>query len=193
MQNLFDTFPTGFRSVASATGKFDGRVSYSLLFGLTDLLSAIDSGDLAGIGEALKNVDDINAGQGGGTALMLSAYNGNLDAVRLLLDSGADPNIQESVQNMTALMLAASEGHKDVAEFLLQRRADPNMTNSYGANALMFAASKDSYELAESLVKQGTVVTNAAGSQILEYAEEDIFQQGDELARLMRERRATLP
>jgi ankyrin repeat protein len=43
--------------------------------------------------------------------------NGNLPALRLLLDSGADPN-HTGYDGQTCLQLAAAAGHSDVVEIL---------------------------------------------------------------------------
>ncbi len=192
-QELLQQYRIGARTVMADTEKFEGRVSYTIPFVLNDVIAVVDQADLAALAQALQTGGQVNDGQGGGTALMLAAYEGNRDAVGLLLDAGADPNIQEPAQQITALMLAASEGHTDVVTLLLDHQADPNLTNRYGANALMFAVADDAYDLGKLLVERGTGVKNAAGAQILEYAMQDMFQAGDELAQVMQTRGATLP
>jgi ankyrin repeat protein len=47
-----------------------------------------------------------------------------LDAVKLLLDLGADANAQDTLDGRTALMGAAHKGRNDVIELLIQRGAD---------------------------------------------------------------------
>jgi ankyrin repeat protein len=66
----------------------------------------------------------------GATPLMLASRSGNTDAVRTLLDCGADPNAVESVNGETALMFASALDRADVAALLLQRGARPELTTS---------------------------------------------------------------
>lgn len=56
--------------------------------------------------------------QHGQTALMLAVSHGRLDTVRLLLEAGADVNIQDE-DGSTALMCAAEHGHLDIIKLLL--------------------------------------------------------------------------
>jgi ankyrin repeat protein len=55
---------------------------------------------------------------------MTAARAGNLDAVRVLLDLGADVNARENYKGQTALMWAAAERHPAVVRLLLERGAD---------------------------------------------------------------------
>ena len=63
--------------------------------------------------------------EGGCTALMQAAANGQLDSVNALLKSGADVNKKDEV-GFSALMLAARQGNHDVVKTLLYAGADPN-------------------------------------------------------------------
>jgi ankyrin repeat protein len=53
----------------------------------------------------------------GWTALMRAANNGHSEALKLLLDKGADPNLRNSA-GQTALMLAAQRGHAHASDLL---------------------------------------------------------------------------
>ncbi len=55
---------------------------------------------------------------------MLAARSGDVDAVRALLDQGADPNAKEDARGTTALMQAADQGHADVIALLIEHGAD---------------------------------------------------------------------
>jgi ankyrin repeat protein len=56
--------------------------------------------------------------QHGQTALMLAVSHGRLDMVRLLVETGADMNIQDE-DGSTALMCAAEHGHIEIVKHLL--------------------------------------------------------------------------
>ena len=58
---------------------------------------------------------------------MAAARSGRVDAVKLLLEQGADPNADDVLEEQTALMWAAAEGHLDVVDALLDAGANPNL------------------------------------------------------------------
>jgi ankyrin repeat protein len=67
--------------------------------------------------------------QHGQTALMLAVSHGRLDMVRLLVESGADMNIQDE-DGSTALMCAAEHGHTEIVKHLLsQPDCDASITD----------------------------------------------------------------
>jgi ankyrin repeat protein/catechol 2,3-dioxygenase-like lactoylglutathione lyase family enzyme len=63
-------------------------------------------------------------GYGGWTGLHEAAKQGRLDAVRLLLEHGADPGARETGDNTTPLHWAAAHGDVDVVRALLDAGAD---------------------------------------------------------------------
>jgi ankyrin repeat protein len=67
-----------------------------------------------------------SANPGGETILMTASRTGKTDAVKLLLDRGADINAKESVREHTALMWAVLENHPDAVKLLLERGANIN-------------------------------------------------------------------
>jgi len=58
--------------------------------------------------------------QHGQTALMLAVSHGRLDTVVMLLEAGADVNIQDE-DGSTALMCAAEHGHVDIVKYFLSQ------------------------------------------------------------------------
>ncbi|KAL1129977.1 hypothetical protein AAG570_012921 [Ranatra chinensis] len=82
---------------------------------------------------------NIRAKQHGQTALMLAVSHGRIDTVELLLESGADINIQDE-DGSTALMCAAEHGHVDIVKLLLaQPDCDITITDCDGSTALNIA------------------------------------------------------
>ena len=70
----------------------------------------------------------------GFTALLFAVRTGAIDAVRTLLDAGAEVNDTLS-DGMSALVLALANMHGELADVLLDRGADPNLAGA-GWNAL---------------------------------------------------------
>ena len=70
--------------------------------------------------------------------LILASKNGHMDAVRYLLDKGADI-IMMGENGETALIKASCYGHIDVVRCLLDSGADVNKQNKNGVTALILA------------------------------------------------------
>lgn len=63
--------------------------------------------------------------------LLLNIRDGKIDLAAMLLDGGADPNVQDD-NGWTPLHWSAFWGHDDVCELLLCSQADPNVADSCG-------------------------------------------------------------
>ncbi len=61
---------------------------------------------------------------------MTAARAGNVEAVKLLLDHGAEVNAKESWRGQTALMWATAENHPAVVQVLVDHGADVNVVSS---------------------------------------------------------------
>jgi len=72
---------------------------------------------------------------GGMTALLYAAREGHMDAVRALVEGGADIN-ELSGDKFTPLVMAIMNGHLDMAMYLLQHGADPKPATVSGITAL---------------------------------------------------------
>jgi ankyrin repeat protein len=94
----------------------------------------------------VEEVDSLNGGVagfvgnvggvGGLTALHHAARQGNIEAVKALLDAGADINDATVVDHTTPLLLATINGQFDVAKVLIERGANVNATSTAGATPL---------------------------------------------------------
>ncbi|XP_003373344.1 ankyrin repeat-containing domain protein [Trichinella spiralis] len=82
---------------------------------------------------------NVKATQHGQTALMLAVSQNKLESVKLLLEAGANVNLQDE-DGSTALMCAAEHGHKDVVRLLLDvPEIDATMVDQDGSTALSVA------------------------------------------------------
>jgi ankyrin repeat protein len=142
---------------------------------------AAGNGNAAMVAALLKAGADANTARPEGqTVLMTAARAGRDDAVRILLDHGADVNAREGWFGETALMLAAADNHPAVVQALIGRGADVNVRTVImdgeaprgsgaaqpqnttfprgGFSALMFAARQGALESARALAAAGADV-----------------------------------
>ncbi|HEV2445115.1 MAG TPA: ankyrin repeat domain-containing protein, partial [Candidatus Sulfopaludibacter sp.] len=75
---------------------------------------------------------------GGNTALLYAAREGHMEAVRALVEGGADVNVV-SADKVSPLVMAITNGHYDLAKYLLEHGADPNLASVAGLTALYAA------------------------------------------------------
>lgn len=103
----------------------------------TELMNASRDGDISAINRALDRGDiEINQRTSKGkTALMLAGANGHTDAVKLLIERGADVSLQD-VYGTTALIVSATGGKADNVSLLLKHGANPLWKDSSGGSAL---------------------------------------------------------
>jgi beta-lactamase regulating signal transducer with metallopeptidase domain len=125
------------------------------------LIRAAAEGDISGIDELLRAGANVNGTVGKlefGSPLTAAAYKGRLDAVRLLLDRGADPNLASSFVE-SALTHAAEAGHVEIVSLLLDRGANIDQIIIPGnLNALGRASRKGRLEVVKLLVARGADV-----------------------------------
>ena len=97
-----------------------------------EFIAACSTGDVDALRLLLANDQtlvraervDAQHGYRGWTGLHEAAKHGHVDAVRLLLEHGADPGARETGDNTTPLHWAAAHGHVDVVRALLDAGAD---------------------------------------------------------------------
>jgi ankyrin repeat protein len=124
---------------------------------------------------------DVNAKGGRGlawdssavTALMNAADNGHTDIVELLIDAGADLNLQEpglrekgcdlsECYGRTALLFAVEGDHADIVKLLVEAGADVNIRrkDNFGDTALIQAAENRGYNIVKQLLAAPNIDVN---------------------------------
>ncbi len=83
-----------------------------------------------------RRVPGGNSVMGGLTPLLIAARDGHLEAVRSLVDSGADVDRVSGGDGSSPMVIAIGNGHYDIAQYLLHRGADPNLINLDGLGPL---------------------------------------------------------
>lgn len=98
-----------------------------------------------------EDAPEVSAGD---SLLQRAAYWGLDNAVRKLLDGGANP-AERDKRGETALHKAARRGHPEAVEMLLRSGADVNEPNQYGMTALHWVALNGRVDVARQLLDAG--------------------------------------
>jgi NAD(P)-dependent dehydrogenase (short-subunit alcohol dehydrogenase family) len=95
---------------------------------------------------------------------------GDLEAVRELIDAGADLNVREPTGGSSPLFTAATFGQTEAAKALIEAGADLDQQNNDGSTALITAAFFARAEIVEALLAAGAdkSIRNNAGSTALD-------------------------
>ncbi|MGW5124257.1 ankyrin repeat domain-containing protein [Streptomyces sp. NPDC004069] len=72
----------------------------------------------------------------GRTPLVMATKAHHVKLARLLLESGADPNVKDEIQD-SAFVYAGAEGLNEILQLTLQYGADVRSTNRFGGTALI--------------------------------------------------------
>ncbi len=109
-----------------------------LLFSEDPIFEFARKGNIEGIKKTVNIVNLDAKDKKGYSPLMLAAYHGHLEAVRLLLS--LTPDIESRDNNGNSILMAATfNGHFSVVELLLEHGADPHAANYKKQTALVFA------------------------------------------------------
>lgn len=105
-------------------------------------------------GASVNSIPKYSDGSGGESALMAASYNGQFEAVKLLIENGADVNYSdENVDKDTAIIWDAGQGSRHIVEYLVQKGAKIDYQNEKGQTALMRAASQGQLDNVKVLIK----------------------------------------
>jgi uncharacterized protein len=140
--------------------------------GRTDVLPA-----LLQAGAGIEALDER-----GHSPLVLTSYNDQIEATRLLLELGAKPDGDPPTEGNTALMGVAFKGYDEIARLLIDAGADVDHANRAGQTALMMAALFGRAAMVELLLSAGAdpMAKDAAGATAADLARD---QGNDALAR----------
>ena len=148
----------------------------------TPLYQAIRNNDISVLRDLIRTSGVDTRDRRGTTPLMYAAAAGSLDAMKLLLEAGADVNAKNAF-DATALMWAAGDIGK--VRLLLAKGADVNARSKIGRAPLLIAALHDgSSEIVRLMIEKGADVkaSDETGLSVLQAA---AFSNDAETARLL--------
>lgn len=153
-----------------------------------DVFEAASFGDLDRLTQLVEEDPSLaNARSGDGfTALHLPAFFGQVEAVRLLLERGAEVDARGTGWMIgTALHSAVSGRHPDAARALLEAGADPNARQAEGWTPLHSAVANADATTARLLLahRADATATNEGGRSVLDLAREG---GGEEVIEMVR-------
>lgn len=125
-------------------------------------MGAANDGDKKVLQQLLKDgiVEDVNVRDWDElTALIPAASAGHVDAVKFLLQKGADVDAADK-DGITALMEAAIMGHTKVVELLVQASATVDATAKSGVTAVWLAAGEGKTDVLKLLLDAGAAAGN---------------------------------
>ena len=106
------------------------------------------------------------------TALMIACEKGNKDAINLLLDAGADPNISNADDDTCLQYAVYGDCCKEVLQAIICYGADVNATNKKNVTALMIACYKGNTDTINLLLNSGADhnITDGKGATCILHA-----------------------
>jgi ankyrin repeat protein len=118
------------------------------------LIAAIKAGDLCEVFDLILAGEPIDSPDYWHTPLMCACQEGQYEIARQLLDSGANPDLEETHDGrMSPLAIAAEQGHFDLVRLLIANGANPNIyTGYYGLRAEAYARRNKHHAISEFLM-----------------------------------------
>ena len=141
---------------------------------MTALMKAVNSNDAAAVRKLIAqgaNVDELEPN--GDAPLVMAAYLGHTEIVRLLLEAGADVQAVDPGMKATALHAASYAGRTEAAKLLVQYHIDIDKQGPYkGYTALHDAIWQNTVDVALVLIDAGANLTlkSHSGETPLDFA-----------------------
>ena len=145
-----------------------------LLFGNTDIKTAITNGDLVLLKSMIEGNKDLLESRIDTyfTPLNFASLEGKTDIVKYLVDKGADINTRDR-EGSIPLQNAAIKGYLDIVIILVEKGSDVNYKDDNDVTPLHFACMSGNYELVKYLIDNGAnvrAVSKAGREPIFEAA-----------------------
>ncbi|MGL5591442.1 MAG: ankyrin repeat domain-containing protein [Mycoplasmoidaceae bacterium] len=167
---LFDACHIGNVKLIKAVCDYD-NINYQNNEGYTLLAVACMRNDILMIKSLLYFIPNPNIKTNDGfSPLMFSIKNNNLEAVKLLVESGASVNDRKGMAN--SLMFACSYGFIEIIEYLIEQGSKINVTDNEGNNLLMIASKEGQLKIVKLLLSNQIDINhvNKKGNNALMYA-----------------------
>ncbi|MFF2793806.1 ankyrin repeat domain-containing protein [Lysinibacillus xylanilyticus] len=109
-----------------------------------NLIQAVENNDLEKVQEILQDssypINETN--DKGETPLLIATHENYIEVAKLLIEAGADINLQDNIKD-SAYLYAGAQGKTEILKYMIEH-AEPNqnIVNRYGGNALIPAAEK---------------------------------------------------
>ncbi|EGD81270.1 hypothetical protein PTSG_11307 [Salpingoeca rosetta] len=111
---------------------------------MTTMIQAVAAGSVRMVREQMEQGADINsAGSEGLMPLCVAAFWGHLPLVEMMLENGADVNVQNPSNKWTPLHAAAIQGHGKVVFALMDHNPDTTLVDANGCTAADYASALD--------------------------------------------------
>lgn len=101
------------------------------------------------------------------TPLIYSVYNNSPEMVQILLDNGADPDIQTTKHKYTALMNAVKFGCNSIVDMLLMAGANTQLENASGNRAIDLGCTNGKYSHAAILAHDSNNLHKILGTMYI--------------------------
>jgi uncharacterized protein len=140
---------------------------------MTALMKAVEHNDAAAVKTLIAQGVDVSELDGGDAPLVMAAYLGHADIVKLLLDAGADITAVDPSMKATALHAAAYAGRTDAARVLIEHGIDIDKQGpNNGYTALHDAVWQNNIDTAKVIIGGGANLdlVSHAGETPLQFA-----------------------
>ena len=134
---------------------------------MAEINKAVRKGDIEAV-EQLVNTNNVNRFYKDVSPLMLACQGENVALVKLLVEKGADVNLQNE-SGLSPLMKAIGSGHVEVTRVLLECGAKTSLKTREGESALMIAcrSGNENTEVIKLLLQQGCAVMDVVISLLV--------------------------